>query len=129
MTRPAGQAEQRESKDSERTARDADGAQSRPDRRSPNGCRCGSGRATSSAGCTRSTPRIFFEECDDFGITPVQYGLLTMLSTNPDSDQVTLANALGIDRTNVADVLVRLEQRGLRRADRASTIGAWCSPG
>lgn len=56
---------------------------------------------------------IFFEECDGFGITPVQYGLLTILSTTPDSDQVTLANALGIDRTNVADVLVRLEQRGL----------------
>ena len=56
---------------------------------------------------------LFFEECDSFGITPVQYGLLTILSTNPDSDQITLANALGIDRTNVADVLNRLEQRGL----------------
>ncbi|MBN9023338.1 MAG: MarR family transcriptional regulator [Rhizobiales bacterium] len=56
---------------------------------------------------------LFFEECAAFGITPVQYGLLTILSTNPDSDQVTLANALGIDRTNVADVLRRLEQGGL----------------
>jgi len=56
---------------------------------------------------------LFFEECAAFGITPVQYGLLTILSTNPESDQVTLANALGIDRTNVADVLRRLEQGGL----------------
>lgn len=56
---------------------------------------------------------LFFEECAEFGITPVQYGLLTILSTSPDSDQVTLANALGIDRTNVADVLRRLEQGGL----------------
>ncbi len=56
---------------------------------------------------------LFFEECAEFGITPVQYGLLTILSTNPDADQVTLANALGIDRTNVADVLRRLEQGGL----------------
>ena len=56
---------------------------------------------------------LFFEECAAFGITPVQYGLLTILSTNPDADQVTLANALGIDRTNVADVLRRLEQGGL----------------
>jgi DNA-binding MarR family transcriptional regulator len=56
---------------------------------------------------------LFFEECAEFGITPVQYGLLTILSTNPDTDQITLANALGIDRTNVADVLVRLEQNGL----------------
>lgn len=56
---------------------------------------------------------LFFEECAPFGITPVQYGLLTILSTHPDADQVTLANALGIDRTNVADVLRRLEQGGL----------------
>ncbi len=56
---------------------------------------------------------LFFEECAEFGITPVQYGLLTILSTNPDADQVTLAQALGIDRTNVADVLRRLEQGGL----------------
>jgi DNA-binding MarR family transcriptional regulator len=39
--------------------------------------------------------------------------LLTILSTNPGADQVTLANALGIDRTNVADVLRRLELAGL----------------
>ncbi len=56
---------------------------------------------------------IFFEECAAFGITPVQYGLLTVLSTNPDSDQVVLAHLVGIDRTNVADVLRRLERRGL----------------
>lgn len=63
---------------------------------------------------------LFFEECAGFGITPVQYGLLTILSTNPDADQVTLANALGIDRTNVADVLRRLEQGGLVRRKRSA---------
>ena len=62
---------------------------------------------------------LFFEECAEFGITPVQYGLLTILSTSPDADQVTLANALGIDRTNVADVLRRLEQGGLIRRKRS----------
>lgn len=64
---------------------------------------------------------IFFEECTDFGITPVQYGLLTVLSTNPDADQVALAHLVGIDRTNVADVLRRLERRGLiaRAASRS----------
>ena len=62
---------------------------------------------------------LFFEECAGFGITPVQYGLLTILSTNPNADQVTLANALGIDRTNVADVLRRLEQGGLIRRKRS----------
>lgn len=70
---------------------------------------------------------LFFEECAGFGITPVQYGLLTILSTQPDTDQITLANALGIDRTNVADVLARLEQRGLvartrSRSDRRMVL-------
>jgi DNA-binding MarR family transcriptional regulator len=56
---------------------------------------------------------LFFEECAGFEITPVQYSLLTTLSLNPDTDQHTLGREVGIDRTNVADVLRRLEQRGL----------------
>jgi len=52
---------------------------------------------------------LFFEECAGYDITPVQYGLLTTLSLNPNS----LARELGIDRTNVADVLNRLARRGL----------------
>ena len=64
---------------------------------------------------------LFFEECQGFDITPVQYGLLTTLSLNPDLDQNSLGRELGIDRTNVADVLARLEERGLvqrRRSDQ-----------
>jgi len=34
---------------------------------------------------------LFFEECAGFDITPVQYGLLTTLSLNPDLDQNSLA--------------------------------------
>lgn len=56
---------------------------------------------------------LFFEECAGFDITPVQYSLLTTLSMNPNTDQRTLGREVGIDRTNVADVLRRLEQRGL----------------
>lgn len=56
---------------------------------------------------------LFFEECAQFDITPVQYGLLTTLATNPDLDQNSIARELGIDRTNVADVLNRLSRRGL----------------
>lgn len=56
---------------------------------------------------------LFQEECAGFDITPVQYGLLTTLSLNPDADQITLAVEVGIDRTNVADVLSRLARRGL----------------
>ena len=56
---------------------------------------------------------LFFEECARYDITPVQYGLLTTLSLNPNLDQNSLARELGIDRTNVADVLNRLARRGL----------------
>jgi DNA-binding MarR family transcriptional regulator len=50
---------------------------------------------------------LFFEECAGFDITPVQYGLLTTLAVNPDLDQNSIGRELGIDRTNVADVLAR----------------------
>lgn len=56
---------------------------------------------------------LFFEECAGYDITPVQYGLLTTLSLNPNLDQNSLARELGIDRTNVSDVLTRLAKRGL----------------
>jgi DNA-binding MarR family transcriptional regulator len=42
-----------------------------------------------------------------------RHGLLTTLSLNPNLDQNSLARELGIDRTNVADVLNRLARRGL----------------
>ncbi len=62
---------------------------------------------------------MFHEECGNFGITPVQFGLLTILDRKSPLDQVTLAAEVGIDRTNVADVVARLESRGLveRRAN------------
>lgn len=63
---------------------------------------------------------LFFEECAGADITPVQYGLMTILSTNPGSDQIAIANALGIDRTNVADVLRRLSAAGLVERQRST---------
>lgn len=64
---------------------------------------------------------LFFEECAPFEITPVQYGVLTTLSLQPDLDQASLAQEVGIDRTNVADVLARLAQRGLVERTRSET--------
>jgi DNA-binding MarR family transcriptional regulator len=61
---------------------------------------------------------LFFEECGK-EITPVQYGLLTILSANAECDQITIANRLGIDRTNVADVLRRLVGAGLVSRERS----------
>lgn len=64
---------------------------------------------------------IFLEECKDFGLTPVQYGLMTALLQHPSADQRSLGMEVGIDRTNVADVLERLAERGFVRRERSET--------
>jgi DNA-binding MarR family transcriptional regulator len=56
---------------------------------------------------------IFLEEMAVDNITPIQYGLLSVLADLPGLDQTSLAEEIGIDRANVADVLTRLESRGL----------------
>lgn len=56
---------------------------------------------------------LFFEETSEFDITPVQYSLLTALAENGETDQNTLASDIGLERSSVAEVLPRLELRGL----------------
>lgn len=58
---------------------------------------------------------MFLTECQEFSITPVQYGVLTVLAQRPDLDQGSVAAEVGIDRANAADVLRRLESQGLIR--------------
>jgi DNA-binding MarR family transcriptional regulator len=66
---------------------------------------------------------MFFEECKEFNITPVQYGMLTALSVSPGLDQKALGHELGLDRTNTADVLKRLEERGLVTRQQSAEDG------
>lgn len=61
---------------------------------------------------------LFAEECREFGVTPVQYSILTVAAAQPGLDQAALANEVGVDRTTMADVLARLERRGLVRRNR-----------
>ena len=56
---------------------------------------------------------MFLDECRDFSITPVQFGVLTVLYGRDACDQVTISNQLGVDRVTVADVVRRLEKRAL----------------
>lgn len=56
---------------------------------------------------------LFAEECAGENITPVQYSVLTTLDHLGTADQTALAQAVGLDRTNIADVLARLSKRGL----------------
>lgn len=56
---------------------------------------------------------MFMEELAAEQVTPVQYGLLSILVDMPGLDQLSLAEEVGIDRANVHDVLKRLESRKL----------------
>jgi len=57
---------------------------------------------------------LFAEECGEFDVTPIQFGFLTVLYEEDDSlDQISLSAAVGIDRTTGADVIRRLQRRGL----------------
>ena len=56
---------------------------------------------------------VFEAECRDVGLTPAQFGVLTVLSAQPGLGQSSLARALGFDKVTVLRVLRGLENRGL----------------
>ena len=64
---------------------------------------------------------IFLNSCRGFRITPLQYSLMSILKVSKRLDQSSLAEAIGIDRINAADVMKRLQKAGLikRESDRA----------
>ncbi len=56
---------------------------------------------------------MFLEECKAFNITPVQFGVLSVLYEDKTLDQISIATQLGVDRNTVADVIRRVQRRGL----------------
>ena len=56
---------------------------------------------------------VFEDECRAVGLTPAQFGVLTVLRASPDMRQSALARALGFDKVTVLRVLRGLESRGL----------------
>ena len=61
---------------------------------------------------------LFAEECGAFNITPVQYSIMSVAHMRPGLDQSELTQEVGVDRATLANVLARLEKRGLVRRDR-----------
>jgi MarR family transcriptional regulator, lower aerobic nicotinate degradation pathway regulator len=55
---------------------------------------------------------LFLNECRDYEITPVQFGVLTVLYSGEAVDQITLSSSVGIDRSSGSDVIRRLYRRG-----------------
>ncbi len=58
---------------------------------------------------------MFQEECAVFGVTPVQYSLLSLAEAAPGMDQRSAAAGLRLDRFTTADVIRRLQSAGLLR--------------
>ena len=56
---------------------------------------------------------VFEDECRSVGLTPAQFGMMTVLRASPGLDQSSLARALGFDKVTVLRVVRGLEARGL----------------
>jgi DNA-binding MarR family transcriptional regulator len=56
---------------------------------------------------------VFEDECRALGLTPAQFGVLTVVRAHPGMGQSSLARALGFDKVTVLRVLRGLEGRGL----------------
>lgn len=56
---------------------------------------------------------LFAERCAVFGVTTLQYSLLSILRDLKEADQTTLASAVALDRTTTTGALKRLAARGL----------------
>ncbi|MHC8945257.1 MarR family transcriptional regulator [Advenella incenata] len=56
---------------------------------------------------------MFFEECKNENITPVQHGVLSVLLNEQYLDQSSIGLKVGLDRTTSADVIKRLADKGL----------------
>lgn len=64
---------------------------------------------------------LFIEECAAFDVTPVQYSIMSAVQAHPGLDQARLGEEVGVDRATLANVVGRLDRRGLvrRRASAA----------
>jgi DNA-binding MarR family transcriptional regulator len=63
---------------------------------------------------------VFESACAEVGLTPAQYGVLTVLAAEPGLDQTRLARALAFDKVTVMRVLEGLEERRLVLRERST---------
>jgi len=62
---------------------------------------------------------FYHDETAGIDITPVQLAALRAIQFRPGTDQLRLAHAIKLDRTTVAGVVLRLENKGLITRDPA----------
>jgi DNA-binding MarR family transcriptional regulator len=66
---------------------------------------------------------LFIEETRDYDITPVQYSLMTALAARGKLEQSILALEIGMERSSVAEVVPRMQRRGLLTRRRSLEDG------
>jgi DNA-binding MarR family transcriptional regulator len=54
---------------------------------------------------------IFVEECEAYGLTPVQYAALVAIQTHPGIDATRLSAVIAFDRSTLGNVIERLETK------------------
>ena len=64
---------------------------------------------------------IFEGACETLGLTQAQFGVLTIVASEPGIDQTRLARGLAFDKVTVMRVLKGLQQRGLVERAMSST--------
>lgn len=65
------------------------------------------------------TVAAFLNEFQDWGLTPNQWGVLTVVAAAPGMSHTEIAAQCGIDRVNVRDIVFRLEEKGLMTQKRS----------
>lgn len=63
---------------------------------------------------------IFLSEFEEWKITPNQWGVLTVVASSPGLSHTEIAVQCGIDRVNVRDILIRLEEKGMVSQTRSA---------
>ena len=63
---------------------------------------------------------VFENACASVGLTPAQYGVLTVVAAEPGLDQTRLSRALAFDKVTVMRVLKGLQERGLLTRERSA---------
>jgi len=67
--------------------------------------------------CHQISVALFMKECADYGVTPIQFAVLSALQSFPGEEQAAIAGRVAIDRSTTGNVVLRLEERGLLRRD------------
>lgn len=66
---------------------------------------------------------LFEEGCREVGLTPPQYGVLTIVAHADGCDQATVARALGFDRVTTLRIVRGLQGRGLVEREPSTADG------